>query len=747
MELNRRILFTGLVIAIILSDSIIFLATDKSRDFYSNWIININSAIAAALAIFIVFRQKFHTLHGKAHAALAIGLSLWLCAEIIWAMYEIVWQIVAPVPSVADYLWLSAYGFLAYYLFATYKEFNKKFRFSKKALIASIIGGVIFVTYIIGVTTSLSVLSTPRSIAMFSVMIAYPTMDAILMVPAIVILLDIRKEPLWFTPWICESLGLLLIVLSDSWFALVVLTSLTEQFWLSSLFFAAHLLVMAAGLVWYIKYLTLHHYEYEQQPQQQRKMTNSDTRLHNGHSNMIVPPPAVSEKRKKRIPIGTIICMVLILFAGFVVYFIYPRIFSFGNANIEIIPASASSKHTIILGALLSLSGASATLGESEEAGLKVALRDVNESFKKTHTNLGVGLIIEDTHTNPAFGIKELKDLASKGIRIVIGPSTSAELEAIKDYANNNGIILLSPSSTAPLLATPGDNIFRLVPDDTHQAEAIATQMRKDGIGVVIPMWRADVYGDRLVNSTKGDFQMLGGTVVDGVGYAPPLGHFSASLDRINLVLWDQQLKSLDSKVTQAISRYGTEKVGVYIVAFDEVVPIFIQAQDLPSLSKVRWYGSDGSVLNSGLIRNVEAAKFAAKTSFLNPIYAIRVSHNNKTNLVESEIQNMIARIPRSYASVAYDSLWIAALTENASRATNDINTLTKTLVQTANSYTGITGNTTLNEAGDRKYASYDFWGVRDNNGVFTWEPVNRYYQGNVTNNYEIVQEATPTNH
>jgi branched-chain amino acid transport system substrate-binding protein len=747
VELNRRILFTGLVLSIILSDSIIFLATDKSRDFYSNWIININSAIAAALAIFIVFRQKFRTLHGKAHAALAIGLSLWLCAEIIWAMYEIVWQIVAPVPSVADYLWLSAYGFLAYYLFATYKEFNKKFRFSKKVLIASIIGGVIFVTYIIGVTTSLSVLSTHRSLAMFGVMIAYPTLDAILMVPAIVILLDIRKEPLWFTPWICESLGLLLIVLSDSWFALVVLTSLTEQFWLSSLFFAAHLLVMAAGLVWYIKYLTLHHYEYEQQPQQQRKMTNSDTRLHNGHSNMIVPPPAVSEKRKKRIPIGTIICMVLILFAGFVVYFIYPRIFSFGNANIEIIPASASSKHTVILGALLSLSGASATLGESEEAGLKVALRDVNESFKKTHTNLGVGLIIEDTHTNPAFGIKELKDLASKGIRIVIGPSTSAELEAIKDYANNNGIILLSPSSTAPLLATSGDNIFRLVPDDTHQAEAIATQMRKDGIRVVIPMWRADVYGDRLVNSTKGDFQMLGGTVVDGVGYAPPVGHFSASLDRINLVLWDQQLKSLDSKVTQAISRYGTEKVGVYIVAFDEVVPIFIQAQDLPSLSKVRWYGSDGSVLNSGLIRNVEAAKFAAKTSFLNPIYAIRVSHNNKTNLVESEIQNMIARIPRSYASVAYDSLWIAALTENASRATNDINTLTKTLVQTANSYTGITGNTTLNEAGDRKYASYDFWGVRDNNGVFTWEPVNRYYQGNVTNNYEIVQEATPTNH
>ncbi len=70
------------------------------------------------------------------------------------------------------------------------------------------------------------------------------------------------------------------------------------------------------------------------------------------------------------------------------------------------------------------------------------------------------------------------------------------------------------------------------VPDDTHQAEVMATQMRKDGIIVFIPMWRDDVYGD---------LQMLDGTVVDGVGYAPPVGHFSASLDRINLVLWDQQ--------------------------------------------------------------------------------------------------------------------------------------------------------------------------------------------------------------
>ena len=89
---------------------------------------------------------------------------------------------------------------------------------------------------------------------MFAVIIAYPILDAILMVPAISILVNFKNEPLWFTPWICESLGIFLIAISDSWFALVVLTSLVQQFWLSALFFAAHYLVIAAGLIWYIKF-------------------------------------------------------------------------------------------------------------------------------------------------------------------------------------------------------------------------------------------------------------------------------------------------------------------------------------------------------------------------------------------------------------------------------------------------------------------------------------------------------------
>jgi hypothetical protein len=60
--------------------------------------------------------------------------------------------------------------------------------------------------------------------------------------------------------------------------------------------------------------------------------------------------------------------------------------------------------------------------------------------------------------------------------------------------------------------------------------------------------------------------------------------------------------------------------------------------------------------------------------------------------------------MPRSYASVAYDIVWVADLAENNTKAMHDIDYLENAIVKIAYPYKGITGNTTLNEFGDRKY-------------------------------------------
>jgi branched-chain amino acid transport system substrate-binding protein len=723
MILNKRILFLGLFIAIIASDSIIFFAEIKSKDFYSNWIITLNASIAASLAIYLVYKQKFHGLHGKTHAALAAGLVMWLSADIIWAIYQLVLDVVPPIPSAADYLWLGAYGFLGYYLFMTYKEFQKRFNFGRKVLIASLIGNAIFLGYIITLTANLSVLSTSRGIEMFAVIVAYPILDATLMIPAIVILVEFRKEPVWFIPWICESLGIFLIAVSDSWFALIVLTSLVEQLWLSALFFAAHFLVMAAGLLWYIKLLI--------------PSATKDELQHSKETTMTHPTFTVKGATKRSPTIIIVVAaLAAIVLIGILVYPSSPLLALFANKNYEVVlPFNNNGKQSVTLGALLPISGASSSLGESEEAAIKIAIKDVNEYLSKSNSNIRVGLIIEDTQTNPAISLEKLQDLAAKGVRIVIGPGTSAEIQELKDYADKNGILLVSPSSTAPSLAVEGDNIFRFVPDDTHQAQAISKRMWQDGVRVVVPMWRTDVYGNDLLNATKYNFEMLGGNVVNGVGYTPRTGDFSASLNRINFMIWDQDLKSLGLKISQAVAKYGSDKVGVYLVSFDEVVPIFIEAQNQPVLSIVKWYGSDGSALNDKLVRNIEAAMFAAKTGFVNPIYGVDNNNNYKFKLVDDQIQKSIGRVPRSYAEVAYDTFWVAALTESSSGGAKDINSLKKAFLQVANSFTGITGDTSLNDAGDRKHADYDFWVIRGNDGksidnhwgIFAWVQVGRF--------------------
>jgi branched-chain amino acid transport system substrate-binding protein len=751
LNLSRRTLFLGLLIAIIISDSIIFFAEIKSKSLYSNWIISINASIAAVLAIFVIYRRKnLRGVYRKTHTALAIGLSLWLCADIIWAIYEIVLEVEPPVPSAADLLWLSAYGFLAYYLFTTYIQFHRKFKFGSTALIASITGSTIFLSYIIALTANLADLSSTRGIAMFTVIVAYPILDAILMVPAIVILVNFRKEPLWFTPWICESAGIFLMALSDSWFAPVILTSLVNQLWLSSLFFAAHYLVIAAGLLWYAKFLASHSHDADESgikvSEPSKIIFNCATSSSNDNKYTF------HKKENKRtfssgvfaaISLLTIVAIVV----GITLYSSYSSslssLFSWlTNANSEvIILPPLNSKPTVTLGALLPLSGISSSLGESEKAALQIGVNDVNDYFSKTNSNTRIELIIEDTQTNPVKSLEKLKQLAEKGVKIVIGPATSAELQSIEDYANENGILLISPSSTAPSVVIRGKdndtNVFRLVPDDTHQAQAISRQMWNDGIRVVIPFWRTDIYGDGLVNVTTKNFQELGGRVIDGIGYMPHTGDFSASLNRINFIIWNENLRSLESKVNQAISQYGINKVGVYIIAFDEIAPILIQAQDHPVLSTVKWYGTDGSALNNNLIRNIEAAKFAVKTDFSNPIYGVENDNNDKFKHIQTQIHEKIERTPRSYAGVAYDILWIAALTENDGKtktALYDTNSLKKTFQKVANSYIGITGNTTLNSVGDRKYGNYDFWAIRVNNnddgsnlGTFAWKRISKY--------------------
>lgn len=718
-RITPSLLLLGLIVSATAANSMIFFAGVETRIMYSELIIIASASIAAFLGILLAYRQILHNRsHSKAYICLAIGLVLWLCADIIWAIYELVFRVAAPIPSLSDILWLAGYPFFAYNLIATYRLFNK--RFNKGVLISSIIGNVIFLAYLITLTIGLSDFSSQGSVSMFAILIAYPIMNALLTIPALSILFGLWKERPWSIPWTFKSLSLFCIVVTDSWFAFIIFSGLYEQVWLSSMFFGTEYLIMASGLLWFNKFLV----SYKTQGMASATNTSQDDlKITNGFRNRNTTSNRIQYLQ---------VLVAAILIGGILSYGFMTSVATESTRYFGPI----EGENTILIGALLPLTGTLSSFGESAEASLTLAVDDANNQFANSGSSSRVGLVIEDTKTDPNVAREKLMDLASKGIRIVIGPSTSAAVAAVKEYADENGILIVSSSSTAPSLAISNDNVFRFVPDDTHQAEALAKQMWDEGTRVVIPIWRTDVFGNNLQSLLKEKFEKLGGKVVDGIAYDPPVGNFAASLHRINFIVWEQELRSLTSKINDAVKQYGTDKVGVYIVAFDEIVPIMIQAYRHQELQSVRWYGSDGSAQNEGLIKNIEAAEFAVKTNFLNPNY--RVDATDSFKKLEERIVEEIDRVPRSYAEVTYDEFWVAALTlkDIIAPQQDDIGSLRQAFINTANSYVGVTGRTELNDAGDRKSGSYDFWAVRPvykdvkNKASFEWTNVAAYQIG-----------------
>src|ERR687895_741987 len=250
------LLLLGLIVSATAANSMIFFSGEESRVVYSELIIIAAASIAAFLGILLAYRQILHNRsHSKAYICLAIALVLWLCADVIWASYELVFHVVAPIPSLSDILWLAGYPFFAYNLIATYRQFHKKL--NKRVMLASIIGNGIFIAYLGSLTIGLSDFSSQAGVSMFAVLIAYPLMNALLTVPALPILLGLWKERPWSIPWTFKSLSLFCIVITDSWFAFIIISDLYEQVWLSSMFFGAEYLILAGGLLWFNKFLAI----------------------------------------------------------------------------------------------------------------------------------------------------------------------------------------------------------------------------------------------------------------------------------------------------------------------------------------------------------------------------------------------------------------------------------------------------------------------------------------------------------
>ena len=352
------------------------------------------------------------------------------------------------------------------------------------------------------------------------------------------------------------------------------------------------------------------------------------------------------------------------------------------------------------IGALLSLTGAGETLGDTSEAALKIAAQRWNDS--RQGKKVKVVLDVENTNLEAEQAEAALTRLADKGVRIAIGPQSSSEVAAISEQAAARGVLLVSQGSTASSLGLPDDNVYRFVPTDRVEGRASVDLMLKNGATTIVPMWRNDRGNNGLADSVRAAATASGATVTDGVRYEPDTTDFSAAL------------ADLSTQVQAAMGSAGFDKVAVYLAGFEEVADIFTAARTVTGLDGVRWYGGDGSAQSKALLAGGPAT-FATSVKvkgYPSPLVAVPASQAKRDAKLVAEITKRAKNQADAFTLAAYDAFNVAARTLSDTPADADAATLRAAFARTAEGAKGTTGTIQLDPAGDRVSTPYAFWSV-----------------------------------
>ncbi|MBB6010855.1 branched-chain amino acid ABC transporter substrate-binding protein [Aquamicrobium lusatiense] len=127
----------------------------------------------------------------------------------------------------------------------------------------------------------------------------------------------------------------------------------------------------------------------------------------------------------------------------------------------------------IVIGVVAPLTGPVAAYGEQVKNGAEAAVEKIN----KDGGILGEKVVIKlaDDAGDPKQGVSAANLLVGESVHYVVGPVTSGVAMAASDVFAENGILMVTPTATAPDLTARGlTNVLRTCGRDDQQAEVAA---------------------------------------------------------------------------------------------------------------------------------------------------------------------------------------------------------------------------------------------------------------------------------
>jgi branched-chain amino acid transport system substrate-binding protein len=187
---------------------------------------------------------------------------------------------------------------------------------------------------------------------------------------------------------------------------------------------------------------------------------------------------------------------------------------------------------TLKIGTALPQTGNLAFLGPPEEAGVALAVADINAA--------GAGITVDvewgdsgDTD-NKAYET-EIPRLLNAGVKAILGAASSGTSLQFIDQVVAADVIQFSPANTSAAFTTYEDNglYWRTAPSDVLQGEVLGNWIAEDGHQNIAMIVLNDSYGTGLAEFTTNAFEAAGGSVLAAPTYNTGDTNFTSQINEV----------------------------------------------------------------------------------------------------------------------------------------------------------------------------------------------------------------------
>jgi branched-chain amino acid transport system substrate-binding protein len=263
---------------------------------------------------------------------------------------------------------------------------------------------------------------------------------------------------------------------------------------------------------------------------------------------------------------------------------------------------SALAAAPIRIGALFSVTGPASFLGEPEKNTLEMLVKDINA--KGGIKGSKIELVVYDTQGDATKALQLATKLVKNDkVVAIIGPSTTGDTMAIKDFVDKEKIPLVSCAAGIKITEPVSRWVFKTPANDHVAAEKILNHMKAVGQKNIALLTVSDAFGSSGREQLKALAAKKGFTVVADEVYSPKDTDMTPQLTKIRgikpdaIICWGtnpgpaavtKNVKQLGIKIPLYMSHGVASKKYIELAGADAAEGIMLPAGKLAVYDKLK---------------------------------------------------------------------------------------------------------------------------------------------------------------